>query len=496
MKKELFAAIAISALALQTSQAEVKLGSIWGDGMVLQRSTNVLFSGVSDGSKVTITTSWSGKQKYKAVVSADGSWSVEIPTPDADNISHTITFNDGDRLTLTDVLLGDLWLCLGQSNMQMPMSGFGYKDQPIAGNQHKHQHVVGGAEVISRANPSQNIRLYTAEYNPQNRPQSTNGGEWLLNTPWAVRGFSAAGYFFGKTLQESLNIPIGLISVNRGASSIETWMSREALESVGKFNFSSLDSDKLPKNVVSLPCYHYNGMIAPLEGVAVKGAIWYQGESNKNRREEYLKLFPAFAKEIRGLFRGGEFPIYYAQIAPYKGSGKFDLALMREVMTKLMDLTPRTGMVALTDIGEEQVIHPRFKREVGERFAMWALSDTYGDGCVECRAPEYKSMQVTNDPVVKQKGVALSFDYATTGVHFKERNQTSTQFEIAGEDRVFHPAKVKSIDRGGALLWVWSEEVKEPVAVRYAFHNYAEGDVYSASGMALSLFRTDDWECE
>ncbi|MFI3306180.1 MAG: sialate O-acetylesterase [Rikenellaceae bacterium] len=497
MRRSYFVVAALALFAAQSLRAEVTMGSIWGDGMVLQRNAELLVGGKSDGESVTVTTSWSGKSKYRAAV-VEGQWSVEIPTPESDGTPHTMTFDDGDRLTLSNILLGDVWLLMGQSNMQMPMSGFGSGDLRIACNYLKHQHVEGAAAVISRANPSQSIRLFTAEFNPQRRPQERAEGAWQLNTPEAVRDFSATGYFFGKVLQESLDIPIGLVSVNRGASTIETWMSREVLESVGITDLSVLDREKLPNAAYQKPCYLYNGMVAPLKGVSVAGAIWYQGESNMARREEYLSLFPAFVAGLRSHFRGGEFPLYYAQIAPFCGDGldKFDVVLMRETMVKLMDITPRTGMVALTDIGESEVHHPRFKREVGERLAMWALADKYAPGCVDCRAPEYRSMSVTYDAAQRQKGVALSFDYATTGFHFAERNSTSTQFEIAGEDRVFYPAQVKLINNKGAMIWVWCKEVAEPVAARYAFHNYADGDLFNAAGMAVSSFRTDDWECE
>ncbi|MFI3303779.1 MAG: sialate O-acetylesterase [Rikenellaceae bacterium] len=498
MKRRLFSAMALFALALQPTQAKVTLNSIWGDGMVLQRNADVIFSGKSDGASVTITTTWSGKTKYKAAVT-NGEWSVKIPTAEA-SVDHTITFNDGDKLTLTNVLLGDVWILMGQSNMQMPMSGFGFRGNNIAGSHLKNQHVEGSAQVITRAKASQPIRLYTIDYNPQNTPQESVGGRWECNTPEAVHSFSAVGYFFGQEIQQALDVPIGLLSVNRGSSSIETWMSREWLEGIDGIDFSALDKEELPQKVVSQPCYLYNGMVAPLKDISITGALWYQGESNHKKFEQYLELFPAFVAGLRDHFDSGEFPFYYAQLAPYiapyigNGADKYDVVLMREAMVKLMDLTPRTGMITLTDIGEERVIHPRYKREVGERFALWALCDTYGVENVHCRVPEYASMEVAVDNEVKQKGIALKFDHALTGIHFKERNKTSTQFEIAGEDRVFYPADVKFYAKNGASLWVWSEDVPEPVAVRYAFKNYAEGDVYNAFGLPLSSFRTDDWE--
>ncbi|MFI3258851.1 MAG: sialate O-acetylesterase [Rikenellaceae bacterium] len=499
MKIGFLATLCLMALGAYTSEAKVTLPSIIADDMVLQRNTEVRFWGEStaEGKIVTIAPSWS-KAKYKAAVSG-GKWSVKLPTTDAGG-PYTVTISDGDKLTLSNILLGDVWICMGQSNMQMPMSGFGFKEQRIAGNTQKNQPVEGSAKVITQAKESTPIRMYTMEFNPQNRPQESVEGRWETNTPEAVHAFSAAGYFFGRDLQSALDIPIGLLSVNRGSSAIETWMSREWLESTGyEYNFSILESEKIPNNVVMQPCYLYNGMLAPIEGLSIKGGIWYQGESNRVRPEMYLKQFPAFVAGLRDHFDGGDFPFYFAQIAPWRGEmAESDLsgAYMRETMEKLIDLTPRTAMVALTDIGEDQIIHPRYKREVGERFAIVALSEEYGVEGIHYRTPEFASLKPMVDPVGKKiQGVGVAFDHCPTGIISKDRSSESTQFEIAGDDRVFYPAKAILIKNAYPyVIWVGCEEVEEPVAVRYAYKNYAEGDLYNAFGLALSSFRSDDWD--
>ncbi len=480
MKKRIFAALALSVFALQTSQAEVKLGSIWGDGMVLQRSADILFSGESDGSDVTITTSWSGKKKYKAAVSKDGSWSVEIPTPDADHKAHTITIDDGDRLTLSDVLLGDVWLCLGQSNMQMPMKGFIY--QPTEGK----------TNIIATAKPSREIRMFTAKVTPMSTPQKDVVGEWRLNTPAAVGDFSATGYFFANMVESVVDVPLGMVAVNRGATTIETWMSRESLAESGINKVY-----ELPKNnkfTTRTPMAHYNGMMAPLKGLSVKGALFYQGEANRMNQADYPYLFPKFVEQLRSEFRGGEFPFYYVQIAPFAGpkGDKYEFVTMRETQAKLLDKTPRIGMATLTDAGEEHIIHPRRKRLAGERLALWALADTYGVEGFEPRVAEFKGAVAKIDPQVRKRGLDLKFDYAPNGLHFNE-NSTSKLFEVAGADGVFYPAEAKLINRNGAFVFVWSDKVAEPKDVRYAFRNYVKGDLFTSYGLPVSSFRSDSY---
>ncbi|MFR9634047.1 MAG: sialate O-acetylesterase [Rikenellaceae bacterium] len=479
MKKILTALSLIFSLS-HPLEAKVTLDSMWGNSMVIQRNERVLFWGQSDNKNVKVSPSWSDKI-YTAKVGADGRWQVEIPTCDAGG-PYTITYDDGDReqVQLDDVLLGDVWICMGQSNMAMPLRGA--VSQPVAGS----------SELILSADENQPIRMYKMAVTPKCTPADAVDGSWSRNTPFAASIFSAIGYAFGREIQAAIDVPIGLMSVNEGNTVIEAWMSREWLEEFKEYDFSDHENGVITKNFLHAPSFLYNGMVAPLEGLTVKGMLWYQGESNKDNREEYLSLFPNFVSHLRRHFRGGEFPVYYAQIAPYAiKESKPDYVLMRETMSKLMDLTPRTGMVTLTDLGEAEVIHPRFKREAAHRFALWALYDTYKVSPLFPRVAEYDSMEVAKDWITKQNAVVLSFKYAGSGVSFPA-NQSSKLFEIAGEDRVFYPAEVRVIPKTRQLI-VYSKQVPHPVAVRYAFRNYVEGDLYNTYGLPLSSFRTDNW---
>ncbi|MFR9651222.1 MAG: sialate O-acetylesterase [Rikenellaceae bacterium] len=476
------AAIFSLLLASMTATAKVTLSPLWGDNMVVQRNQDVIFSGESTSKKgVTITTSW-GDMSYSAKVS-DGKWSVVIATPEASLTPYEISFNDGEELKLQNILVGDVWLCMGQSNMALKVRGS--NSQPVE----------GAARTISQAQRSTPLRLFTMAANPQVKPTSELSGEWMVNTSEAVAGFSAVGYFFGRDVQSAMNIPIGLVSVNYGGTNIETWMSREWLAKVGEFDFSLLDQGKVPNNVrTKTPAYHYNGMIEPLKGMSISGAIWYQGEGNSKDPKMYHKLFPEFVAGLRSHLSSGEFPFYYVQIAPFGANNNYTNVLMREAMGELMTLTPRTGMVVINDVGEAECIHPRYKEPVGERLALWALGDYYGVKGFDYRSPEYSKMKIESAKWSKNaKCIALSFDYAELGLNFK--NETaSTLFEIAGEDKRFYPAKVKLVRTGDYPIYVWSEDVPNPVAVRYAFKNSVKGDLFNSFGIPVESFRTDDWE--
>ena len=242
-------------------------------------------------------------------------------------------------------------------------------------------------------------------------------------------------------------------------------------------------------------------MIEPLKDISVTGALWYQGEGNRFNPEAYLSLFPTFVEGLRSHLNSGEFPFYYAQIAPYSMNNDFSWVAMREAMSKLMSLTPRTGMVTLTDIGEQNRIHPRFKREVGERFALWALGDHYGVGGFDYRAPEFREVKLIAAKGKHPNKLGVYFDHAPNGLCMVDRDVDSSNFEIAGEDQVFYPAMakvsastaIKPTNESGPLVEVWSDKVPNPVAVRYAFKNYVVGDLYNTFGIPVSSFRSDAW---
>lgn len=481
MKKILF--IIVFLLVGGNVDAKVILPSILSDNAVLQRNSEVVLWGkATPNKKVKITTSWNG-EKYQTLSDSEGNWQQTVVTSDA-GVGYSVSFNDGETTTIQNILLGEVWLCSGQSNMELSLTG--NPTQPIE----------QATDLIFKANKDIPIRLFKVEQNPMSAPQESCSGEWKENTTEAVAKFSATAYFFAKYLNEVLGVPVGVVTTSWGGTKIESWISKEGLSKIKEYDLSGLANKDSDERYHMQPTTLHNGMIYPLRNLKFKGMIWYQGEANRSNGEEYLKLFPTFVGELRGLFDCGDFPVYYAQIAPFGYAKKNENVLMRETMAKLMSLVDKCGMVTLTDAGEETVIHPREKYKAGERFAYWALGDAYGIQGVDYRAPEYGDMQIMDADKRFPCRIAIRFDYAPRGVCFGDgmTAATTTNFEIAGEDRVFYPAQVKMMPKNEYLLEVWSDDVPNPVAVRYAFKNYVKGDLFNTFGVPVSSFRSDDWE--
>lgn len=465
--------IPISLFFAILTNAEIKLPAIFGDNMLLQQNTNARIWGWSDkGQSVCITTSWDNKT-YTVDADISGKWESNIKTPTASNQTYDIKISDNkSSIELHNVLIGEVWLCLGQSNMEMPMKGF--KGQPIEGSN----------EDIFRSR-NQNIRIITVKRTSNLEPQDNFIGEWKEATPQTVKEFSATGYYFGRLMNEMLDVPVGLILSSWGGSWLESWMSKEILSS----DFKDV---KLPQSLEDVkeknrtPTTLYNGMIHPIKGYTIKGALMYQGESNYDRAKQYPALFQTFVKETRRIWRQGEFPFYYCQIAPYNNppekNGDFNGAYLREAQYKSAQVIPNSGMVVLMDIGEEFCIHPKKKKIGGERLAMMALAKTYGMTGYAYESPILGEMTIENSEAI------LSFDNAP--MWLTSYGKELKNFEIAGEDKVFYPAKAE-IKRSKVV--VSSDKVSKPVAVRYAFKDFAEGDLFSTEGLPLSSFRTDDW---
>jgi sialate O-acetylesterase len=465
----------VACFSLSIARAEVKLASLFTDNMVLQQKSVVPIWGWTDaGKKVKVSTSWNGRN-YSASADASGKWLVKVETPAAGG-PFDITISDGKAIKLSNVLIGEVWICGGQSNMEMPMKGF--KGQPILNS--------NDAILHSKNNK---IRLYTVprssitERQPNSKPSA-----WKIAEPETVSNFSATGYYFGKLLNEMLNVPIGLINVSFSGSYVEAWMSPDNLRQFPEVKIPA-KGDTI-KAVSRTPTTLYNGMLYPITGYGIKGGIYYQGESNYERPDRYEEMFPAMVKEWRQLWGQGEFPFYYVQIAPYnyeqlppynKG-GKFNSAYLRDAQRKSLAKIPNSAMAVVLDIGEENNIHPANKEAGGKRLALLALANTYGLKGFGSASPLYKSM------AVKGNEVTLSFDNVPNGLTSFGKDIAS--FEVAGANKVFHPAKAKI---NGSSVTVSSVNVKEPVAVRYAFKDFVVGDVFNTEGLPASSFRTDDW---
>ncbi len=462
--------IALMALSVNAAFAEIKLPAIFCDNMVLQQKTDAAIWGKADNnSSVKVSTSWNGKS-YSTKTSADGSWKLKVATPKAGG-PFEITISDGKPLKLKNVLVGEVWVCSGQSNMEMPMKGF--KNQPILGS---------SDAVALSANP--NIRLFTVKKATSLEPLDDFSGDWKTCIPENVYEFSATAYYFGLMLNKALNVPIGLINSSWGGTRIEPWISEMGCKN---FDWVKLPEKKPVENLSQqTPTVLFNAMINPIVGYGIRGGIWYQGESNRNEPDKYAKLMPGLIENWRSVWGIGEFPFYFVQIAPFDyGTSGLNSAYLREAQLKASTAIPNIGMACIMDIGEKDCIHPAGKEIGSKRLALLALAQTYGMKGIACQSPVMKEMKFA-EGVVK-----LTFGHAPLGL--TSYGKELSNFEVAGAGKRFFPAKAFITNAG---VTVFSPLVSEPVAVRYAFKDFVTGDLFSTDGLPVSSFRTDTWEAE
>lgn len=468
--RKLFLLTALFAAAT-TISAKVVLPKIFASGMVMQQQTDAnLWGEAKADATVKIATSWN-KKTVSVKAGNDGKWAAKIQTPAAGG-PYYITFNDGEKTVIDNILVGELWICSGQSNMEMPMKGF------------KNQPVENAVEDILHSGDSK-MRLFTVKRTSLFQPATDVVGEWKEASPEAVRNFSATAYYFGRELRRMLNVPVGLIVTSWGGSSCEAWMNRNWLKAFPQIELPASQETIKSKNRTATVLY--NGMLHPLVGISMRGVIWYQGEENVSRSGYYADLFSRMIKGWREEWKEGDFPFYYCQIAPYDyniiGWGQYNSAFLREQQAKAEKMNKNVGMACLMDAGLEYGIHPRKKQLAGMRLALLALDKTYGIKGITSETARYKDVEFKGDTAV------ITFERAGMWVYGKD-GLKSDLFEVAGEDRVFHPAKAW-IER--SKLYVKCDEVKKPVAVRYAFKDWADGDLF-CDGLPVSSFRTDNWD--
>ena len=449
---------------------EIILPAVISSNMVLQQRASVFLWGrATVNAEVAITTSWNNKH-YKTKSDPSGKWMVMMKTPKAGG-PYDISISDGEEIILSNVLVGEVWLCSGQSNMEMTFRGYG-ANEPVLN--------PPGEESNNSL-----IRLFTVKRATGGTPKEDAEGVWNESSPETARHFSAVAYQFGKVLFDSLKVPIGLISSSWGGARIEFWMNGNSLEPFPEVRIlAGIDTMKVPEKA---PTALYNGMIAPLVKYAIRGVIWYQGESNRDKPLLYAKLLPAMVAEWRRLWQEDDMPFYYVQIAPfaYPNDKKPLLgALMREAQLKAQKNIPHSGMAVIMDAGSELKIHPPDKTIPGQRLAYHALAKTYNRKGIAHESPSYRSMKSDGDKII------ISFDHASRGL--KSTGDRLSNFEIAAADKVFFPATAKILP--GGKVEVRSTAVKSPVAVRYAFKNWAVGDLFSTEGLPASSFRTDNWD--
>lgn len=466
--KLIFRAISLIALAVflcgaRDIRAEVKLPKIFSPGMVVQQKQKMpVWGWGAKGEKVTVSL---GDKKAEAVTGDDGKWQVKLDPPAAGG-PFTLSVTGTNTISIDEVLVGEVWVCSGQSNMEWSVAAS-----------------LNPAEEQAAATFPK-IRMFTVTKNPAEAPQDDCGGQWITCSPETVRSFSAVGYFFARKLQQELGVPVGMINSSWGGTICEAWTSRPALEN-GMFTTEFkpiLDRGATfkPGNP-NQPSVLYNGMLSPIIPYGVKGAIWYQGESNIGRAEQYATLFPAMIADWRRSWSQEKFPFIFVQLAPfrYNGQDPANLAEAWEAQLKTLSV-PDVGMAVTTDIGDIKDIHPKNKQEVGRRLALWALINTYGK-MGEFSGPLYESMAVEGNKIrlkFKQVGGGLVAQGAKPLSHFT----------IAGEDEKFVPATA-TIENDTVV--VQSDEVARPVAVRFGWSDTAEPNFFNKAGLPASPFRTD-----
>lgn len=468
--------VILCALSCSVSlQAQLKLPALFSDNMVLQQNTQVPIWGWGyPKQEVHLTTSWDHKT-YKFESNSEGQWRFNIQTPSTGG-PHSFTVAQGEqKINVQNVLIGEVWLCSGQSNMEMPLKGF--PGQPVKG---------GNESILLSTNKQ--IRLITVPRDAKVTPNRDFMGHWQEAAPAVVSDFSATAWYFGNLLHQVLNVPIGLIHVSYGGSNVEAWMSAEMLK-----DFNGIKVPENPKDIGEpnrTATALYNGMLAPVIGYGIKGAIWYQGESNYDRPFQYLELFKTMVDQWRKQWGLGEFPFYFAQIAPFDYRvftpdtlvEKYNSAFLRESQLKASHQIPNSGMAVLLDIGEKGNIHPKHKKVGGHRLAYLALAKTYGIKGFEFQSPEFNAMEPQGSSLI------LSFKNVPNGLISKVKDIKG--FEIAGKDRIFYPANA-FLRRKSVILS--SPRVEKPIAVRYLFKDYVEAELFSTGGLPLSSFRTDNW---
>ena len=494
-----------SLLALSFAQvaarADVKLANLFSKSAVLQQGTNVpVWGTAAPGEAVTVTVAG---QTAAATADANGKWVAKLPALTAGG-PHELVAKGKNEVKVPDVMIGEVWIASGQSNMEWAVRNGSATEQ----------------EVSSANYP--NLRMFTVTKSVTSKPAKDVTGAWVPCTPQSVPAFSAVGYYFGKSLHKSLNVPVGIIHTSWGGTPAESWTtlaameadadlkpivdrSRQALDGYAKhledWRAAAEKAESAgepippaprdPSGESWRPAGLFNAMVAPLIPYAIKGVVWYQGESNAPRAYQYRKLLPAMIKSWREAWQqqggAGDFPFYIVQLAnftppPTDADQPSDWAELREAQA-LTAKMPNNGLAVTIDIGDAGDIHPRNKEDVGKRLALVALAKTYGKSDVVHAGPEYESMAVEGDKV------RIKFANAA-GLTTKDGTPPKG-FAVAGEDRKWYWATA-AIE--GEEVVVRSDKVAKPVAVRYAWAHNPPTNLYNKAGLPATPFRTDDWK--
>jgi sialate O-acetylesterase len=460
-------------------------GCLQSNMVVQQNKPFTIWGKATPGNTVVIRADWmEGEVDVRA--GADSSFSGIIAVPavqPGDYRPHRIVVNSGEeRRVLDNVLIGELWFCSGQSNMQFSMKTV----------------LDSAAEIAAASYP--HIRLFNAALNFSAEPIDSIRGVWEECAPKTVAPFSAVAYYFGRLLQQQLNVPVGLIFSGIGASAAQAYVPQSVLAADTQLNRvylqPYLNSPRSKEKInggfsfekVTRPFLLYNAMIYPFRHLSIRGICWYQGESNRNERGSYTRLMEAMIGSWRREFAQGELPFYYVQIAPFfydkDDPTLADEAFFREAQEKISELG-NTAMVVTMDVGEAKNLHPRNKKPIGERLARTALNRVYGQLAVAYEGPHYSHTEIHG-----REAVIYFLDDTGKGLQTRD-GAAPAFFTMAGRDHVFHPA-VATIE--GDHIVVRCREVRHPVAVRYAFTNYPVTNLQNREGLPAVPFRTDNWK--
>ena len=482
MKKILMLAALL--LPMTVWAEDLRVAHIFSDHMVLQRESSVPVWGWGEpGAKVTVTTSWNGA-KADARVAKDGTWRVTVETGAAGG-PYALTVTSGKQtVTLADVLLGEVWVCAGQSNMEMPVGGFGF------------QRVEGAMQAaIKAATYAGKVRVIDIKTPRCYEPVDDIDASWKRASAKACLGTSAIAWFFATGLADNLDVPVGIIVNPWGGSRIEAWMTREAIDASGITAEERAAIDAVEEHLdrwPETPELIWNGRMAPIAGYRVRGFLWYQGCSNMDQ-ECYDKLQTAMVKLWREAWAKGDMPIdipfIFALLAPYEHGDMNGRKRPHFIESQLRSLKtiPESYAVCTETLGDLGTIHPAKKKEVGDMMALRALQSVYHQNLgFDIELPELQSVEYLEDGRAK---VTL------THVWSNLQNITArgiTGFELAGSDRVFHLADAE-VDWDGSTIYVKCADVPKPVAVRYAFRNWMGANLQTSMGIPVPPFRTDDW---
>lgn len=451
--------------------SNVSLPDAIGDNMVLQQQADArLWGWAAPNAEVRVVASWGARATVKS--DSEGRWEVKLKTPAGGYEPQRITIDSDGRTELNNILIGEVWFCSGQSNMDMPLGGYW------------NGLIENADEIIATAGALRSrIRFLKVAYSQAAMPQERVGGSWNEFTPATAVRCSATAYFFAEMLSRSLDVPVGVIDSSWGGSPVESWSPREVLAAYPDVDLSAESIAAQPDYM--RPAAMYNAMVCPFMPYTLRGFLWYQGESNVGAHAVYADRLADMVESWRKGWGLGELPFYFVEIAPF-GYGNELSAYLREAQCRAQASIPNSGMVCTNDLVipcEVGNIHPRNKRDVGHRLAFWALNRTYGMEDVACENMLFREMEIRDGKAY------LSFDHTFSGFG---RVSDIRGFEICGSDRVFRPAQ--AYVEGNTRLIVFSPDIPDPEAVRYCFHDFCPGNVINTRGLPLVPFRTDDFQ--